>query len=80
MGNYIFSRPFNPKTDRHDTALVTLYCPHPFMKLVGLCVGKGIREAMYDIIGDFEKREGRAPYGVEVALIYLKHKAWFSRI
>ena len=38
----------------------------------------GVRDVLYDIIADFEKNERRAPYHIEIAMIYANDKAWFS--
>ena len=71
MGNIIFSRPFNPKSDRHDTAIFQpMFHNRIIEKLSKICYIPGMRESFYDIIAKFEKKEGRAPYVIEVAYIY----------
>ena len=62
MGN---SGSFNPKTDRHPTAIHKAFDYTP----------DSIREALYDLVEELTVEFGRPPYGIEVSRRY-HSKGW----
>ena len=69
-------RKFNHKTDRHPTAVFKTEIDAK--KKVFYVLYYGFRNVIYDIIADFEKREGRAPYHIEAVMIYQKQVSWYT--
>jgi len=66
MGN----KPFNPKCDRHPTAI---FDTHEKIQ-----AGRNFRILVYDIIKEFEDRNNRPPYVIEIMQIFRKRygKSW----